>query len=107
MMKYKKGIKNRLTSNLSNKPPCPGSRLPESFIPEDLFMKDSAKSPIGPKKPIITAGISHLIPGVPKYWLRINPVKSAPTTPPQNPAQDFPGLIRGAIFFLPNFLPTK
>ena len=41
------GIANKTLSKRSKTPPCPGKTLPESLTPNDLFNKDSTKSPNG------------------------------------------------------------
>ena len=46
MNRAKKGEVNKMLSNLSNIPPCPGIKEPLSFISNFLFIKDSSKSPI-------------------------------------------------------------
>ncbi len=42
-------------SILSNMPPCPGIKLPESFTPASLLYADSMKSPKVARKGIIIA----------------------------------------------------
>ena len=55
--KAKKGEVNKMLSNLSNIPPCPGIMQPLSFIFNFLFIKDSIRSPMTANIEIIVARI--------------------------------------------------
>ena len=54
-VKYAKvnGLEKMIESKRSNTPPCPSNIVPESLTPRSLLIKDSAKSPACPKKPVI------------------------------------------------------
>lgn len=70
--KYANGAINIMLSILSNIPPCPGIRLPKSFIPTVLFNVDADKSPIWLKilnKPVINAIYKYEIDNPPNLFM--------------------------------------
>ena len=94
-------------SSLSSTPPCPGIIWLESFTPNILLTFDSKKSlicSITDKNPLITIKNS-ILPG--KINPETPPIKQLATTAPSKPAQVLLGLMLGAIFGPPKYLPAK
>lgn len=88
-----------MPSNLSKKPPCPGSKLPESLMRTRRFKYDSNKSPASANKHTINEKVivnNHVLPifiSMSKKWKPI----VAKIRPPAKPSHDLPGLIAGKI----------
>ena len=95
-------------STLSNKPPCPGIRLPASFNPASLFMTLSNKSPTSEptntKNPKMTATTGLL--GHAKTFQKRRATDEVQSNPPRAPSTVFLGLIRCSLI-LPKALPKK
>eukprot|EP01015_Nassula_variabilis_P026374 TRINITY_DN5259_c0_g1_i8.p2 TRINITY_DN5259_c0_g1~~TRINITY_DN5259_c0_g1_i8.p2 ORF type:complete len:241 (+),score=4.36 TRINITY_DN5259_c0_g1_i8:65-787(+) len=113
--RYISGAVNANESTLSNIPPCPGIKLPESLYSAALLTKDSTKSPkidtIDAKR-LITKQCLVEISGIEfnSYFVRaierLNPNITAKNTPPETPSQVFLGEIRLQNQLLPNTDPT-
>jgi len=101
------GATNTRPSRRSSTPPCPGIMLLESFTPNNLLIFDSRKSlicSINESKALMTTKKKMLPLNIKP---EITPMQQLAKTPPANPAQVLLGLMLGAIFGPPKYLPAK
>ena len=100
-------MQKSILSNLSKKPPCPGSKLLESLTSNERFKSDSTKSPnVANKTIIIEAPIHSMMvnSGTRNSAITIEN-KTVETNPPTKPSTDFLGEIRGNNLRFPISIP--
>ena len=105
---YVNGLEKIIESNRSRTPPWPNNNVPESFTPRSLLIKDSAKSPAWPKKPVISARTKMstlVISGKIAWYLNTAYIIKDDDNPAIHPTHDLFGLILGNIFFVPHLRP--
>ena len=92
-------------SSLSQRPPCPGSKDPESLRLLERFIKLSNKSPANAKG-INRMSVTIILNGKHKKNAITAVKKAAIRKPPRKPSSVLFGLIRGIIEVLPKLDPT-
>lgn len=103
------GATNRILSNRSRIPPCPGIKSELFFTLASLFRSDSARSPACPIVPTINpqdARCNTDSSGTSNMPIPTNEI-IAKMSPPIAPSTVFLGLTRSYSFFLPIDFPTK
>ena len=95
-------------SNLSNRPPCPGSIFPESLMPILRFIRDSTRSPHVPNTTTVNASPIHWDSESRGKYLEITIAAIMLNThPPNEPSHDFLGDMRSKSLCFPNSTPAQ